>query len=408
MKHLIILIIISISTASHAGKTISLQDVTQKVKQQNLVVLQNAEKVYQAKLSIDEARLNLLPRLNLWNVGRVFIDPTALLDVVQDIAPFLVPANWFRLKETEILYKAEREGYRALQANELYAARSLYLKVLMDQELYNSLKNHAQELSKIRAMAEDRADIGFENADISREIQIQHLKIVEDVTQLKLLVDFEKRTLAQALGFPVGEQLILVQVNLANESELPSINPTEWEEIAIKNSPEVNQYAYFLKVLPQIKKEIRFSFLGVPTLSRGTAGGVFDNLPVSQGLGFANGKQISIVNSQKKILELQKKGIEETIKRQILNVSQAHNTGAGLYPSLKMRISLTEQSFESLKQKLQLGAKISLFDVSTTLLSLSQSRASYADATYRFVMNYDMLNRLSLTGPYADFKAGAK
>ena len=151
-----------------AAQNITLDEVTQKVRDQNLTVLQNAEKVYQAKLSIDEARMNLLPRLNLWNVGRVLLEPTVLLDVVQDIAPFLVPANWFRRKESEILYKAEMEGYRALQANEIYAARSLYLKVLMDQMLHENLKNYSEQLFKLNSLAVDRLSLGLERPEMVR------------------------------------------------------------------------------------------------------------------------------------------------------------------------------------------------------------------------------------------------
>ncbi len=407
MKNAIILTILFFSSHSWSATTLTMDDVATKVKSQNLSVLQNAEKVYQAKLSIDEARLNLLPKLNLWNLGKAFIDPTGLLDIVQDIAPFLVPANWFRLKETEILYKAEREGLRALQANEVYAARSLYLKVLMDQEMYNSLKRHHAELSTIKSLAEDRLELGMEKPELVREIQIQHLKINEDVEQLKLLVNYEKNILNQTLGFPIGEELTLAQVNFSNE-QLKPIDPTEWEVVALNNSPEVKQYVHFINVLPKIKKEIYFSFLGVPSLSRGTAGGIFDHLPVSQGLGFANSKQVAIVSSQGKILKLQKKGVEETIKRQILNVSQVHNSALNLYASQKERLKLSELNFESLKQKIGFGTNVSLAEVSATLLSLSQSRASYSEATYRFVMNYDMLSRLSLTGVYAETKVKQK
>lgn len=391
-----------------AVQKVTLDQVTQKVKSQNLTVLQNAEKVYQAKVSIDEARLNLLPRLNLWNVGRVILEPTALLDVIQDVAPFLVPANWFRMKETELLYKAELEGYRALQANEIYAARSLYVKVLMDQMMYQNLKEYAEQLAQLNSLAEDRLSLGLERADVIREIQIQYLRIQEDVNQIKILVDHEKRILSQALGYPAHIEIELTEIELPSEEKMPRINPSDWEAVALKNSPEIKQYDHFLKVIPQIKKEISFAFLGVPSLSRGTAGGIFDRLPVSQGLGFATGKQITIVKSQAKILQLQKQGIEETLKRQILNVAQIQNTSLDNYPSQKKRYSLSKENYEAMKQRLSLGGQTPLLEISTTLLSLSQAYPPYAQATYRLFINVDMLSRLTLTGPYADIKDSKK
>ena len=185
----IFFILIICHNQAWAIQKISLDEVTSKVLKQNLTVLQNAEKVYQAKTSIDEARLSMLPKLNLWNVLKVVVDWPAILDVAQEIAPFLVPSNWFRLKETEILYVAEKEGYVALQANEIFAARNLYFKVLMDQDLYEYLIKHEAELALVRGIAEDRLDLGFESAELVREIQIQHLNTKEDLLHLKTLLD---------------------------------------------------------------------------------------------------------------------------------------------------------------------------------------------------------------------------
>ena len=405
MKFLtLILIFVIHQNNSWSAQYISLEDITQKIKEQNLTVLQNAEKIYQAKSSIDEARLNMLPKLNLWNLAKIVIDPVAVLDVVQEVAPFLVPSNWFRLKETEILYIAEKEGYTALQANEVFEARSLYLKVLMDNDLHESLIKYESELSMIRAIAEDRLDLGLEKIELVREIQIQHLKIKEDIVQMKLLVDYEKSILAQALAIPTNEELVLGPIIFPEDDKVSPIDPKDWEQLVLQSSPEINQFNQFIKVIPLIKKEIRFSFLGVPSLSRGTAGGVFDDMPVSQGLGFANGTQIAIINSKETILNLQKKGIEETLKRQVLNVSQEHNSSLKIRSLQKERLNLSDLNFKSFKEKLALGGQISLPEFTQTMLSFLQSQTSYSEAVYSFVMNYDRLLRMSFSGPYSSIK----
>lgn len=400
----ILLILIVFQSNAWAIQKISLDEVTSKIQKQNLSVLQNAEKVYQAKTSIDEARLSMLPKLNLWSLMKVVVDPAAILDVAQEIAPFLVPANWFRLKETEILYSAEKEGYVALQANEVFAARNLYLKVLMDQELYDYLGRHESELASIRAIAEDRLELGFESAEVVREIQIQHLNIKEDVAQMKVLVDFEKNTLAQSLALPVGEELFLEPISNPDDNRPSPVDPKNWEQIVLQNSPEINQFNQFIKVIPQINKEFRFSFLGVPSLSRGTAGGIFDNMPQPQGLGFANGKQIAIVKSQLKILELQKQGIEETLKRQVINVSQELNSALEIQPLQRERFELSELNLKSFKEKLSLGGQISLPEFTQTMSSLLLAHTSNSEATYGLVMSYDKLQRMSFSGPYSDLK----
>lgn len=382
------------------SETITLDGVTQKVKEQNLTVLQNAEKVYQAKVSIDEARLNMLPRLNLWNVGKVIIEPAAILDVIQEIAPFLVPSNWFRMKETELLYTAEKQGYLALRANEVFSARTLYLKVLLDQELYKSLLKHETDLAVISGIAEDRFDLGLESIELVREIQIQHLNIQEDLVQMKVLVDYEKSVLAEALGISVKTSLELTPIKNSEGKINSPLDPNEWEVLVLNKSPELSQFKYFIKVIPEIKKEIRFSFLGVPSISRGTAGGVFDDMPVSEGLGFASGKQIDIVKSKEEVLKLQLKGIEETLKRQLLNVSQEHNASLRIRSLQKERLELSELNFKAMSEKFEIGNQISLGDFSQTVLSLLQAQASHTEAVFGFIMNYDKLQRMALVGPY--------
>jgi hypothetical protein len=401
---LIILFSIIFSNNIQSAQLLSIDDVATKISKQNLVVLQNAEKMYQAKNSIDEARLSMLPKLNLWSLGKVAVDPVSLLDVAQEIAPFLAPANWFRLKESELLFQAEQEGYVALQANEIYVARAVFLKALMDQELYLSLTNYEKELASIRSVAEDRRDLGFESPELVREIVIQHLKIKEDIIQMNLLVSFEKSTLAEALAIPVDEEIFLTPLKLSNDGLNSPIVPKEWELIVLDSSPELKQFDQFIKVIPLIKKEIRFSILGVSNFSRGAAGGIFDDMPVSQGLGFSNGKQMAIVNSKETILKLQKKGVEETLKRQLLNVSQNHNSSFKIHALQKDRLVLSELNLRTFKEKLALGEEISLPEFTQTMLSLLQSQTSYFEAMYGVVMNYDRLLRLSFTGPYASLK----
>lgn len=397
---IILFCLLLISNISWGGEVLNLEIVTKKIKEQNLTVLQNAEKVYQAKTSIDEARLNLLPRLNLWNLGKIVIDPSALLDVAQDFAPFLVPANWFRMRETEILYNAEKEGYLALRANEVFAARSLYMQVLMDQSLYDSLVRFEAEYAVVKNIVEDRFDLGLESAEIVRDIQVQHLNILEDLSQLRLLVNFEKTHLAQALGMEVSSDLILEPITLNSDEINSPIDPKNWEKIVLEKSPEINQFEYFLKVIPLLKKETRFSFLGVPSLSRGTAGGIFDDVPVSQGLGFAKGRQIDIINSKANILQLQKKGIEETLKRQLLNVSNDHNSTLELQSLRETRLGLSELNFKSYVEKLSIGGKLSLPEFSGTILSFLQSQAAFYKSSHNFLINYDRLQRMSFTGAY--------
>jgi hypothetical protein len=115
MKKLILILSLFLTSNSFA-ETIELriEDVVKKVSNENYMVLENAERVYQRKEKIKYSRAGLLPKLNIWNllkIPAIIIDPLAVGDIIQDIAPFLVPANWFKVGQAKHLYTSQQEQY---------------------------------------------------------------------------------------------------------------------------------------------------------------------------------------------------------------------------------------------------------------------------------------------------------
>jgi len=125
-----------------SGTIISLADVSKKVQESNFAVLENAERVYQAKETINFSKRNLLPRLNFWNILKAPFDWSSSVEIVQDIAPFLVPNNWFRITQNNLFYLAQKEQYRALWANEVMTAKLLYINTLRDIDFLRLLKEN--------------------------------------------------------------------------------------------------------------------------------------------------------------------------------------------------------------------------------------------------------------------------
>jgi outer membrane protein, multidrug efflux system len=193
-------LLIAVSAQASDPVPVSLEEVTEKVSDQNYLVLENALRVYQAKESIQVARGNLLPRLNLWRVASVFFDPTAALGLVEDIAPFLVPGNWFRLDEQRILHEAQKEGYRALWANEVMTAKVLYFQTLSDLSLLDHVKAQYGELEGLHLIVRNREILGGARPGSARDIEIRLLGLQEDRRGLEVLIASEKAALARLMG----------------------------------------------------------------------------------------------------------------------------------------------------------------------------------------------------------------
>ncbi|OFZ12195.1 MAG: hypothetical protein A2Z20_11290 [Bdellovibrionales bacterium RBG_16_40_8] len=388
-----------------AATTVTLDGLTKIVSERNFTVLAEAEKSYQAKLNIDQARNNLLPKLNIWGLAKVVIDPVALLDVITDVAPFLVPSNWFRLKETEILYYVEKEGYRALWANELGISRTLYLKILMDNGLYDIVKEHLADLKKIHEIAQVRHTAGLEKIETVRSLEIQVLKLEDDEAQLKRLAEEELSVLSLSLGFSAEEAIDIEPIALARPSDQKNIDYRTYVLKVLDVAPELRQYDHFLKVIPYLKKEAEFSFLGASETSRGVAGGIFDDISISSGLGFSTATTIKIIDSQKKILEIQQQGISETIKGQLKGVVGVYNSIINFYIKTEKREALAIENIETLNQKLLFGEKIDLLTMADALETRTLSRAAKLEQLYRFRLNQDRLLRLIFDNEYAKLPA---
>ena len=183
---------VSANGPSQAPLVITLNDVVSKVSQENYTVYANALRVYQARESVKVARMNLLPRLNIWRIASAATGGVSgLLGVVEDIAPFLVPSNWFRVREQRLLYVADMEGYRALWANELMSAKMLYVHLLLDKSLLSHIEQSRQELLSIDEIVKMRELLGGAPHGASRDVEIRMLGLQEDKRSLEVLIEEE-------------------------------------------------------------------------------------------------------------------------------------------------------------------------------------------------------------------------
>ncbi len=391
--------------ASFREVNISLSDVVTKVSSENFKVYGNALRVYQAKEGIQVARMNLLPKLNLWRVAGVAAD-TAMgnfassLGVVEDIAPFLVPANWFRLEAAEVLYNAETEGYRALWANEVMTAKALYVHLLLDLSLREHVLQSKRELEDLLIIVSSREMLGGSPQGTSRDIEVRLLALQEDLRQLDVLISEEESLLSFLMGF---EASTLVKPTLIEMPKFEALQPLEYEDFvfrAVDTSPEIRQFDYFIAASDSIRKEVVYSFLGTSTMSRGVAGGIFDGLPMQDGLGFGAPASMRIVSAQKEILKTQRKGIEETIKRQLKLLVSQYNLDLESYSNLKRRVELTEATNEQLFERLSLGQNVDVLELIEASRNHIQANTSFFAIQYRFLTNEDRLARLIFHDDY--------
>ncbi len=384
---------------------ITMEDVVKKVSSENYNIYANALRVYQAKENIQFNRMNLLPKLNLWRISGVTVDSAmgnyvSALGFVEDIAPFLVPANWFRLEASKILYNAEKEGYRALWANELMTAKALYVHLLLDQSLFNHIKQSEQELKDLQVIAESREILGGVPQGASRDIEVRSLALQEDLRQLAVLISEEESLLSYMMGFEASMVVRPALIPMPNFETMQSLDYEDFVFRAVDTSPEIRQFDHFITASDSIRKEVIYSFLGTSNMSRGVGGGIFDNIPTQNGLGFGAPASMRIASAQKEILKTQRKGIEETLKRHLKLLVNQYNLDLESYANLKRQVELTAATNAQLYERLLLGQDVDMLELIESSRNHIQADTSFFAIKYRFITNEDKLARLIFHGDY--------
>ncbi|MBC74538.1 MAG: hypothetical protein CME64_00830 [Halobacteriovoraceae bacterium] len=397
MKRFIIsFVALTISFNLSAQTSISLDQVAEEVKQSNFTVLENAQRVYQAKETVNLNKRNLLPRLNLWNILKTPFSWKGALDVVQDIAPFLVPSNWFKVGQSREFYYAYQEQYRALWANQVMTAKLLYINTLRDIDFLNALKEQSLKLDELVGISETRQVFGSVEPRTTRFLKIKKLEIQEDIRALENLVFEEKKALAYLLGVDQEQDLSLERISLPEVEKLEPLQFDTFVFRALDSAPELTQYKYLKEALKYTSREVTFSFLGASSNSQG----MFNNIPVQDGLGFGAASSIRISNSESHILDINKESTEEVLKKSLYNLVNNFNSYLNNIENQTSRRRLAGENYQTLRSHLALGMDIDPLEMLKSVENEFDASISLVNYKYEVVTTMERLKRMIFNGDY--------
>lgn len=400
-----LMVVLATGTSFAATRELGLSDIAQHLRDKSFKVREGAQKVQQARINIEKARADLLPRLTIWTIAQFainpseFVNPLNILDKITDIAPFLVPANWFRVEENKILLRAEREGYRALWGNELHAAKALFFRIQFDQKLLAHVDTSTIELARAHAVAEEQERLGGVRAGTARDLEIKILGLREDAENLRLLIGQELMELSYVIGLKADVEVRLRTVADPEITSLPPLSIGAHEPRMLAQSPERKQFDHLLAALAYVEDEIEWSFLGVSTTSRGVAGGIFDAIPITEGF-FGSEASLKITKAQGRMFRVQKAGVEETLRRQLRNLVNQYNSDLRTFGLYRRRAQLAKESNEALLVRAQLGESVSSLEFSENIRNRIQAETNQFAAVARVLVNADRLDRLTFRGDY--------
>jgi len=417
MKTLIILIgaiLFCFQTfAADENYVLKMEEVSERIAKNNLTQVENAIRVYQAKENIHFSKRNLLPKLNLWRLAGVVVEGVmgnyagAAMGLIEDIAPFLVPANWFRVKQSKILYQAQLEQYKSIWSNVLMTAKLLFINTLRDQATLATLESQVQQLDDLIELARSREIFGGTTPQFRKSLEIRRFELLEDVRAFKLVLYESKKNLLMIAGIEINKELMLEAIPLPNLEELKPIDASAYLNTVLSASPELKQYDHLVLALKSVKKEVSFSILGVSSASRGIMGGIFDNIPMQDGLGFGAGPSIRIAKGEAQALLTQKQASSETLKKGLYVLAEHFNSTLGYYPDILERFQLAQENYDLIKSNLILGGEVDFVELKDALVTLLSSELMVKSYLYDALLGQEKLSRMTFSDDYNKMPAPA-
>lgn len=396
-------LLISLASLNSFSSELTLEALTENVSNNNYLVQEQAERVYQSKQSIKHARASLLPKLNVWTLLKIpaaFVDPFALGDVVQDLMPFLIPANWFQVRQANAMAKVQVTQYLAMWSNELATARLLFFGAYREKELRSLLIESLEDYKRVLTIARARRSFGRDGGFALNLIQERILAVEDDLRSMDILVESNIRDLQFVAGIDQSELVNIVDPILPNPLEA---TPLEIEKLRIKalsDSPELKQYSYLAQALKTIRGSMRFSVLGASTYSAAAGNGAFDSIPVTDGLGFGQASAINISKSELDILMIKKEASKQVLLRQFELLTKEYDLLDESYSTSLERFELASLNRQILESQLRYGGEISPLELIEAFDNIARTKALMLSYRVRFSEVVEKIKRLTFTAPY--------
>ncbi len=312
--------------------------------EQNISLMIQLNKVYQAKEKVNLSRAQLLPSINLGSV--ISSGPSFALTTVSMLLPFLMPSNWFDLKESQYLLNAQATSYYIAQLNTYSSAYSVYATVVGDMELREVLYKQYLNYRDIEDLIAMAVDAGMMQKSDLLQAQAQTQLSSIQVSQVDDLLQREKAAIREMLALPLSQEIVFDKVHIAPSSS--ELLPAQvLLDRATAKAPEIKQMNSMISAANTAKWSKGFSFLSGSSLgaSRSGSGSAFGSITqtgsVNLGFGYFPALKLSDYNIDE--LKLQKTQLT-------FDQAQLIEATLGSLAEAQKQINLAQQAQASLEQ----------------------------------------------------------
>ena len=363
----------------------------------NSSILLGINRVHQSKDELNIARASLLPSLNLSTLLYSSMSSTFTVSAVEVLFPFLVPGNWFKLKESKYLYRAQLKATKAIQLNTLASALSVYSSILSDQSLLGVYQDEITDLGKVAETVQNLYEAGLASkADLDRARGTWQFSRI-GFSKIDGLVSKEIASLRHLLALPLTASWNINPMDI-DPSDFEQRAPAEIQEAAISISPEMEQLRLLKKAAENNSWTQHFAFIqgsGVRSPAGAGSSIAFDNVNIGMNFNIGYAQVPTIKLSEDRIKEIKLRINELTYE-----IGEQSEYAFELVKEAKQRNQYALEAAELMKSAYDRDVvryQYGLVDLQTVLTSRSQYRNAVLEslsAKTQLTLNRIVLHRL--------------
>lgn len=369
-------------TLSQLTKRAVSQSFTSEIEFQNVV---------QAHLNSVSAHLNLVPHFTLGDVmslATAAVNWTGLIRMVGDLAPFLVPSNWFLASEAHFNSDAERYGYQLMQANSGNISAGIAYGIVRDTQSLEKMQEERTLIAQVRQEVYDRERLGFLPQGSTDAVDSVLNACDKTILGLTDVVSQEYTSLAQASGFfnPKAVKSVTIDNSLSVENP-DSFDPTQTSQLALTRSAELKQMDFLIAAAKTTKTERYFDWI-TPSGGAGAA------------IGAGMGAYIEIAAAQLAQTVVKRQQLQSQILQNVANTIQSLNDAVAGYQLAKQNIVIQNSLVNNYLNQMRLGIAVSTTDLITAFSGQMQANLDSLNAEFQYLVLHENVERLLYVGAY--------
>jgi hypothetical protein len=344
LKNFVTIITLSHLSFASVASVWTKDDLILRAKSESYQSQKSFEKLYEARKNISKKVGMLLPSFSLGSIlnsvggtTKTYFMP---LQLVAPMIGFAFPANWFSLKESKLIFEAEKRFYLSSVANNMNSVEILFLEAHKTSLTIKEYEKVLLDLDEIVTMihAQDETNPIPYSSYVKLEILQQRMN--SDLSLLKMLLTTQKQEIGNSLALTEKEKEEFEFKLLDNlESDFVGLSFPDFRQKSLDRCVELKGSQFLILASDFSIKKRQWDFISLTS-------------DPESSLGFGYKAQIDIAKSAKRVLTIEMNEFNQRYLSEILETHKNNELLVTIIQRSKQIVSRSERYYDYLKNKL--------------------------------------------------------